>query len=566
VEPDGTFVVRSPFQTPGSCAQELAALFNVPPSRLKVITPYGGGGFGGKTGPCIVEPIVLLLAIKSRRPVRLELTREEQFIDSRQRTSVITYIKDGVRRDGTLVAREIRVIVDCGRHAVSALLPTRNLAFGAVGTYRIPNFKLDSYAVYTNNPVTGAYRGFGSPEVTWAIEQHMDTIAERLGIDAIELREKNILREGDKDVCGQTTYGIGIERCLEKVKQWIGWETGLEKESGWRIGKGVAIGNKYTIGGTSSVATVKVHHDGFIEVRHGAAEIGQGLNTMVAQIAAEEFGVSLDHIRVTWGDSAYCPYDLGCVSSRCTFHTGNAVKIACQDAKRQLLEMAAGIIRANPDDLEIKGGDIYQRGLPKKQLSVFGLFNLEGVPIKGGEILGTGSYHGHTIKEEPETGQSEKIVLYYTHVAQAAEVAVDSDTGEVKLLRFVSATDPSPINPKMVEAQVEGGAVQGIGSTLFEEVLLDNGIVTNPDFVDYKIPGTMDLPNNDAFETMIVPLPHQEGPFGAKGVAEATMVPTAAAIANAIYDATGARITDLPISREKILAALKESKKESVTA
>jgi len=557
VEVDGTLVVRSPLQTPASCARELATLFSLPPSKVRVISPYVGGGFGGKSGPCTIEPIVMLLAMKSRKPVRLMLTREEQFIDSRQRIAVITYIKDGIKSDGTLLAREIKVVVDSGRHAGSALLPTRNLAFGAVGTYMVPNFKLDSYTVYTNNPVTGAYRGFGTPEVTWAIEQQMDMIAEKLGIDAVQLRKKNILREGDRDVCGQITYGIGVKECLDRVTEWIGWNKKPEKAEGsWKKGIGVAIGNKYTMPGFSSVSTVKVHSDGLIEIRHGASEMGQGLNTVITQIAAEEFEVPTDHVKVICGDTSLCPYDLGCVSSRCTFNIGNAVRRACQDAKRQILDIASGIFGVNVADLDIKDGNICVVGLPKRQLKITDLFNWEGVPIRGGEILGIGSYQGLTIVEDPQTGQSEKMVSYYTHMAVAVEVLVNVETGEVKILRIAGATDPVPINPKMVEGQIEGGMTQGIGSAIFEEIVLNEGVVVNPNFMDYKIPSSLDLPNSSNIKTIIVPLPHIEGPFGAKGVGEVTMTPVAPAIANAVYNAVGMRIVDLPISRERVLSII----------
>jgi len=561
IEADGTVVVRSPLQTPASCARELASLFGFPLSKVRVMTPYVGGGFGGKSGPCTIEPIAMLLAMKSGKPVRLVLSREEQFIDSRQRIGVITYIRDGVKRDGTLIAREMKVIVDSGRHAGSALLPTRNLAFGAVGTYRVPNFKLDSYTVYTSNPVTGAYRGFGSPEVTWAIEQQMDMIAEKLGIDAVQLRKKNILREGERDVCGQITYGIGVKECLDRVTEWIEWNKKSEEVEGpWRKGKGIAIGNKYTMGGFSSAATVKVYPDGLVEVRHGASEMGQGLNTVVAQIAAEEFGVSVNRVRVRWGDTFLCPYDLGGVSSRLTFHTGNAVRRACQDAKRQLFEIASGILRVNIADLETKAGNIYVVGLPNRRLKITDLFNWEGVPIKGGEILGTGSYHGPAVAEDPETGQSERMVVYYAHMAVAVEVAVNVETGEVKILRITGAVDPTPINPKMVEGQIEGGMAQAIGSAIWEEIVLNEGVVVNPNFMDYKIPTSLDLPSNKNTKTMIVPLPHAEGPFGAKGVGELTMVPVAPAIANAVYNAVGIRIMDLPISRQKVLDAIRGGK------
>ena len=556
VEPDETLVVRTSTQGYSRTPQALADLFGLPVSKVRVLAPYVGGAFGARLGSWTsLEVIASLLAMKSGRMVRLVSTREEQFIDSRHRPAIIIYIKDGVKRDGTLLARQMRVVVDAGRHSHMSMVVVRNSSFGAVGTYRIPNFKLDSYGVYTNNPLCGPYRGVGTPELTWAIEQQMNIMAERLGVDPVEIRKKNILREGEKDVCGQTTHSIGVRECLEKIAQWIDWgKKPRDGEGSWRIGKGIAIGNKYTMGATSSVAIAKVHPDGTIEIRHGNDEIGQGINTVVAQIAAEEFGVSVDKVRVVRGDTAFCPYDFGAVSSRSAFHTGNAVQRACQDAKRQIFDMAAGKLGVNVADLEIRKGKVYVRGVSGNYVAISDLFSYDGVPLEGGEVLGTGTYRGSIILENPETGQSDKMVMYYSHAAAAVEVAVNVETGEVKILRIGGAYDMgTAINPKMAEAQMEGGLVQGIGSALLEKLVIDKGVVCNPSFMDYKIPCSTDVPANENLKAIIVEVPHSEGPFGAKGLGELTRVPVAPAIANAVHGAIGVRVKDSPISREKIL-------------
>ena len=318
----------------------LAAFFGVPRAKLRIITPYVGGGFGGKVGnETMLEPLAVLAAIKSRRPVRLVNTREDEFVGGSQRGDVVTYIKDGVRKDGALVARQIKAILNLGRHSHVGHVLARNIAFGAVGTYRIDNFRWDSYGVYTNMPPTGAFRGFGSPEVNWAIEQQMDILAGKLGIDPVEIRKKNMLREGDKDACGQTTVAIGLDGCLDAVAKAVEWGSNKpgNEEGPWRKGKGLAIGNKYSVSMPAS-ATVKVHSDGGVEVRHGNVEVGQGLNTVLAQIAAEEFGIAAHDVKIVYGDTAVCPPDHGCIFEQVDLLYGQRRKArvpGCQEPHRR---------------------------------------------------------------------------------------------------------------------------------------------------------------------------------------------------------------------------------------
>jgi CO/xanthine dehydrogenase Mo-binding subunit len=564
VEPDGTLSIRTSAQTPTSTQMNFATLFGVSPTKVKVLVPYVGGGFGSKIGnDTMLEPLAMMAALKSKRPVRLVHTRTEEFVGGRHRADVITYIKDGVKRDGTLVAREIRAILNAGIKGDVAHLVARNMAFGSVGTYRIPNFKWDGYGVYTNNPPTGAFRGFGTPEVTWAIEQQMDMLAEKLGIDPVEIRRKNLLREGDRDVCGQRAIAVGVGSCLDRVAEWIGWgEKPVQEEGEWKKGKGIAIGNKYTVSIPAS-ATVKVHSDGTVEVRHGSIEMGQGINTVITQIAAEEFGIPVNCVKIVHGDTTVCPQDHGPVSSRSTFFTGNAVRLACQDAKMRLFEMASNKLGISPDKLGIGDGEIFVTSEPGKSIMIGDLFMHE-IPLKGSEVIGTASFVIPTIPEDAQTGQSERIVAYYGHFAHAVEVAVNVRTGAVKVLRIAGAADMGkPVNPEMVQGQLEGGFLMGIGTSIYEQIILKNGVVANPNFIDYKIPTTLEMPPNDCVKAMIDPVPHPEGPFGAKGLGEGVMVPIAPAIANAVYNAVGVRIRDLPISAEKLLGQLKAIEQEA---
>ena len=545
--------------------------FNLLPTKVRMRSVYVGGMFGTVGRP---ERFAVLLALKTGKPVKIVYTREECFIDGLNRLPKVVYIKDGVKSDGSLLAREMKVIVNTGAYTDTAPLTIRNGAFHA-SQYRLPNFKWDAYGVYSNEPPCGPLRGFGSAEVLWATEQHMDILADKLGIDPLEFRLNNTPDEGEVNVRGEIVHSIGAKEALQKVAKWIGWDKPAESSNGSiKIGKGLALGNKYTQADTVSSAVVKVHMDGTIEVRHGADECGQGCNTVFTQIAAEEFGVSLERIKIVWGDTARVPYDFGTASSRCTLYVGNAILLACQDAKRQMFEIAAPLLGTIPENLASREGKVFIKNSPEKALKIADLF-LPSLPeargttklatclAEGGEILGKATFWGRPSAEDPETGQGERLTISYCYGAQAVEVAVDMETGLVKILRFCSAFDTGrPINPRMVEGQMEGGAGMGIGSALYEGfVFSNNGEILNPNLADYRIPSTMEVPSGDNMGSMIVEDPHQEGPFGAKGMGEAGMNPTAPAIANAIYNATGVRLTHLPMTPERILRALKESRK-----
>lgn len=559
-EPDGSLTISSSTQLAHLLKSWLGRIFSLPPSKVRILSPYIGGGFGGKGG-LRAEAIAALLAQKSGRPVRLAYTREDMFIFGGHRVPYTIYVKDGAKRDGTLIAREITMMLAIGLYSDFVALLVRRAAAGAVGTYRIPNFKLDSYGVYTNLPLTGALRGFGCPEVEWPIEQQMDIIAEKLGIGPVEIRKKNVLNEGDRDVSGMVTHSIGVRECLDKVAEWIGWgEKPVEEGGPWKRGKGIAIGNKSASAGSTSVVIVKVWQDGMIEVRHSAAQLGQGIKTTLAQIAAEEFGVPVEQIRIVSGDTAYCPFDFGTVASRSLIHNGNALIAACQDAKKQLFKIAASKLGASPEDLATSEGKIYMKAGSEKSINITELFTPLGIPLEEGEILGRGSYTGPMMPEDPETGQSERSVYDYSHTANAVDVAVNVETGEVKVLRSGMACDMGKaINPKIVEGQIEGGIGMGIGTTIYEQVVLYKGAVVNASFTDYHIPTTLDVPKGENSKAMIVEATEPEGPFGAKGVGELPLVAAAPAIANAVYNAVGVRIKDLPLSKERVLEGIKKT-------
>lgn len=561
VDPEGTLTIRSPRQGPGLGKPHLCQYFDLTESRVRMLEPYLGGSFGGK-GDLWIEMIAAKLAYETGRVVRVALTKEEVF-KTVARPRFVIYVKDGVKRDGSLVAREIKVILDSGAYSQIAAPIVRNAGFAALGTYRIPNLKWDSYGVYTNHCPSTAFRGFGAPEVQWAIEQQMEIIAEKLGMDSADLRRKNILKEGERNAQGQITRSMGAEECLDRALGWLEWNKPPKPIARpWKRGKGIALANKYTAAATTSCIHVKVHPDNILEVRHGVDEMGQGINTVAAQVAAEEFGIPIENVKVVWGDTSFMPYDWTSMASRSTWQLGHATQRACQDAKRQIFNLAAPKLGANPGDLETSKWQVYVRECPGLAIPINDLFSRVGIVPGLGDIMGQGEYTAPKAPEDPQTGQSEKAATTFAHGACGVEIAVNTETGEVKVERIVSAFDMGqPINPKMCEQQIEGGIGQAIGSSLYEEMLTENGAVINPGLIDYKIPTTMDIPSRGDMKCILVPVPDPEGPFGAKALGEAVLAPIAPAIGNAFYHATGVRKKDLPFTREKVLAALKDRPK-----
>ena len=574
IEADGSITIWAGRQGLYGAKQYFCRTFNLPPSKVRVISScYVGGAFGSKF-MFTVEPSAVMLAKKTERPVKVALTREEVFTSGGNRIPCVIYIKDGLKKDGTIVAREIKILVNIGAYASSGgALLTKNTSFGAIGTYRIPNFKFDAYAVYTNEPPVCALRGFASEQAIWAIECHMDMIAEKLGLDAVEIRKKNLLKEGDVNANAEIVHSIGARECLEKVVEFLEWDKKPEKEEGtWRRGKGLALGCKYSMATATSTSIVKVQEDGTIEVRYSADELGQGPNTVMAQIAAEEFGVSVDRVKVVWGDTAITPYSTQSLSQGTTFNTGNSTRLACQDAKRQLFEIAAEKLGASLLDMETREGKVYVKSAPSRLITISELY-ARGYVEKGGEILGRDIWIQPFAPDNPETGQvapelAQKgvgLAAFYAYASHGVEVAVNVETGEVKVVKFGAAVDMGfPINPKMCEQQMDGGASMGMGSALWEEMIVDKGKVLNPNLRDYKIPTATNTPKLENFKTFMTPVPHRKGPYGAKGMGEVVLTPTAPAIANAIYNAVGVRIKGLPMNKEKVFAALNEEAKVKV--
>lgn len=556
VDPGGRITVWATTQNPFVVRTQLANIFKVPVSKVRVIVPYLGGGYGGKVYPK-VEPITVALAQKAGRPVRVVLSREEVFYTITKHAAVIR-MKTGVKKDGTLVARECEIHLDTGAYAEIGPRVAKKSGYTAAGPYRIANLKIDSYSVYTNKPPAGAFRGFGVSQSAWAVESQMDIIAAALKIDPLELRKKNGYNEGDKFVTDETLRAAGLKECLDEVAQSIGWESSKFKSSSVqgsrsdriRRGKGLACMIKATITPSISSAVVKLNEDGSLSLYSGTVEMGQGSETVLAQIAGKELAIPLQKIQVLGVDTDVVPYDLTTSSSRSTFHMGKAVQLAAQEILRQLKQIVVSEYGVPEEKISFADGKVR---LPESQLDYSDVM-FKRFGMQGGTLVGEGQVKTSTKDEFGEKSTS----AFWFLAAGAAEVEVDVDTGKFKLLKYAAAVDVGrALNPLGCRQQLAGAAITGIGQAMFEEIAYDNGQLINPNLVDYVLPSLGDMPS--VIDPICVETPDRNGPFGAKGIGESALIPVAPAIANAIYDAVGVRIKDLPIKAEKIYLALGET-------
>ena len=561
VEPGGRITVWATTQNPFVVRTQLANIFKVPVAKVRVIVPYLGGGYGGKVYPK-VEPITVALALKSRRPVRVVLSREEVFYTITKHAAVIR-MKTGVKKDGTLVARECEIHLDTGAYAEIGPRVAKKSGYTAAGPYRIPNLKIDSYSVYTNKPPAGAFRGFGVSQSAWAVESQMDIIAAALKMDPLELRLKNGYVDGDKFVTEETLRDVGLKECLDEVAKSIGW--GKEEEfKGSKVqgfkgenikrGKGLACMIKATITPSISCAVVKLNEDASLSIYAGTVEMGQGSETTLAQIAGQELGIPLKNIQVLGVDTDIVPYDLTTSSSRSTFHMGKAVQLAAQHIQQQLKRIVSQEYGVPEAKVSFADGKIR---LPESVLD-YSEVMFKRFGMQGGTLIGDGQVKTSVKDEYGEKSTS----AFWFIAAGAAEVEVDIDTGKFKLLKYATAVDVGKaISPLGCRQQLAGAAITGIGQAMFEEIAYDNGQLINPNLVDYVLPSLGDMPS--VIDPITIEIPHKNGPFGAKGIGESALIPVAPAIANAVFDAVGARIKNLPIKAEKIFLALEETKAKS---
>ncbi len=546
---DGRLTVWSATQTPYLIRRVLADLFGLPEESVRVIVPPLGGGYGGK-GHIRIEPIVAVLAWKLRgRPAKLTLTRAEEFVTVTKHPARIN-IRTGVNRDGTLIARQVTLHWGAGAYADASPALVHAGMVRAVGPYRLSAVKVDSFGVYTNLPPAAAFRGAMSSQTTWAYESHMDTLAHLLDIDPLELRLKNLLRSGDRFATGEELHDVHFVECLMAASNGLGWdkEKRLGEKVAARRGRGLAVMMKSTIASSKSSCRMVLEAEGQLKLFTSTVEMGQGAHTALAQIAAAAVGLALDRVTVVGPDTEVTPFDTSTNASRSTSMMGNAIVQAAETLKAKLREAAAPLLEAHPEALISEGGYVFERDRPERLAYAEVLRRSQ---IESLEAVGESETEGGL---DPETGQG--IATPHWHQgAGACEVEVDIETGRVRVLRYHSAAYAGKVvNPALAELQNDGNVIFGIGPALMEEVVFDHGQILNPNLSDYAVPSFMDAPpelDSDLIES-------ESGEF--HGIGEMTLPPVAPAIANAVFDAVGVRIRDLPITPEKVLRALKGRK------
>ena len=564
-EADGKLTVWASCQSPFAVRQALAASFDLPLNKVRVISPYVGGGFGAKAGTTLEGIVIPLSMLNCGRPVKLNYTREEEFEDSYVRQGVHIKIKTGVRKDGKILAEKVEYIWDAGAYTEYGVNIVKAAGLAALGPYDIPNAWADSYCVYTNHPVGGPYRGFGMCEIHFGLEQNLDVVAHEIGISEVEIRRINGLRAGGITGTGQVLEDSGYQDCLETVIKEMDYDTPSVSPSPTKVrAKGIAGGWKSPSMPTdvASAAIIRMNEDGTFFLMTSGQDIGQGSDTALTQIAAEVLSVDPSKITIRTGDTDHTPYEWQTVASRTTYCAGNAVKLAAEDARDEILDLAQIKMGYGKRDLELRDGFVVHKMHPeiKVPISTFALgLTMPDASGIHGPLIGKGSFVvPNNMGFDHETGQGTKPVAFWTMGVNGAEVEIDTETGEIRVLKMVSCFDPGKvINPKLYDAQVEGAMVQALGTALFEELKLKDGKVLNKSFVDYKIPTADDMP-----EMVVKVAEHAEptGPFGARGIGEPVMVPGAPAIANAIANALGVRFYRMPITADDVLKALKEKK------
>ena len=560
-EPDrsGRVTVWSACQSVHLTQQRVAEWIGVPMAKVRAVVPRIGGGFGGKGSPS-VQPLAAALALKTGKPVKMVLTRSEDFETMRSRHPARIHMKTGAKLDGTLIARSYEAVLDCGAYADDSPAVVTICALFGRGPYNIPNLKGRADGVYTNKLRAGAFRGFGNPQISFAGESQIEELAARLGIDPLALRLKNAMRPGDRFAGGQAVPSCGFVECLEKLDAAVG--AAVDRTEAPAPGKRRGIGYAafaHQSGLLATGATVELRSDGSVAVNTGAVDIGQGSDTVLAQICAEALQLPIELISFASPDTDSSPYNWKTAASRVTYMTGRAVLAASVQVKDKILAAAAEMMECAVIDLELApGGTVRLKGVPGKMLPFAAIAGrshyVAGGPIAGSESL---IYDGERMdpKRALVDGFAFSNLGVYTFGAQAVEIELDQVTGQVQVLRAWSAHDVgTAINPAMIEGQVEGGFVQGMGYALSEEMVWDDGRLANPTLMDYKVPGALDVPPE--IHTIIVEDPEPTGPFGAKGVGEPPLIGAAPAIANAIADAAGIRLRALPMTPERVLDAL----------
>jgi CO/xanthine dehydrogenase Mo-binding subunit len=559
-ERNGRLTLYSTTQLASGFRREISRVMGISFGDVRIIQTGVGGSFGSKMAMHSIEPIAAHLSKITGRPVNLCLSRDEEFVSSRTRHPSIVRIKTGVNKEGRIIAREAVIIFDNGAYNSQGVTALYKACTVLCSHYNIENVRVKGLLVYTNKPYGGAFRGFGNPQATFAIESQLDIIAGKMSIDPVDLRLKNAIKSGDVTPSGWSISSCGLSECLEKAAEAIDWKNKRGKGKNRGVGLAACIhwGGGISVIKVSNLCSsiIEVSTTGRVFVHVGSHEIGEGANTVITQIVAEELGVPVDAIDVMLVDTDHSP-SFFFTGSPTTFVAGNAARVAAADVKKQLLEDAAKMASVDPEVLDIKDGAVYIQASGEKVATVAEVAR-HSYELSGSPIVGKGSFDQGPAQEDIRKGYGQPSPTF-SFVVQAAEVEVDPETGAVKVLKSVSACDcGTVINPKMAEGQVEGALAQGLGFALTEGLVFDNeGKVLNSSYTDYKVFRAQDMP--EEIITLQVETTDPRGPFGAKSLGEAVIVPIAPAVANAIADATGLRMKELPITPEKICSSPRES-------
>lgn len=540
-EGDG-MTVWSAVQHPYLLQSGLAKLLEMPIAKVRVIAPDPGGAFGGKQHAKF-EPLLAFLAARTGRPVRLALTLAQTF-QAVRRTAYQVQMRSGFAADGTLLFQDVECNGLLGAYADIAVRVVSKSTHLMCGPYRVPDARIHVRALLSHTPPATAFRGFGTPQVAWALESQMDAAARELGIDRLEIRLRNLAHRGEEVVPGDKPSDGDWSQSLRKAAEAIEWGSPLPPGRGRGIG--VAIKSSATTGASYSI--VRLHMDGSATVLAGTSDMGQGARTVLAQIAAEELGLTVEDIQVVMGDTGMAPFDLQTSASRSTVFMGTAVAEACRDVKRQLAEMAIGAFGLTPEQVEVGRGTTEVNG---RTMTFTELLGAAFAGVRG-EVIGVGSRRGEADPRHPLGGAPS----FYEFNATAVEVEVDEETGELLVVKHVSVADVGKaLNPAHVEAQDEGAAIMGLGHTLMEHLIFDeHGRIMNLGALDYRIPTTKDVPVEQ--KSYFIENEDGPGPYGAKGVGEGGLFAVAPAVASAVTEATGAVVRDLPLTAERVWRAL----------
>ena len=557
---NGRYVLHAGTQIPNMMRMTYAKALGVTPDRIRVKVPEYGGAFGGKMEHNI-HLIAALLAQKAGRPVRLFYNRREDFIAGNPRVPMHFDIRLGVDRDGRITAKDVKVVGSAGARLVYGHIILMTACYRVDSLYKFPNVRALGLTAYTHTVPTSCYRGFGNAQATFMLESSLDMVAEKLGMDPAELRLINDLGPDSTSIHGWRINSNGLAECVKKATAKAGWQKRRKTKKPLR-GIGLACCNH--VSGNRPFARefdggagiVHIGRDGRVTVFHGESDMGQGQNTVFAQIVAERLGVPMDYVNVAMVDTDISPFGCGSFATRGTLMGGNGVLAAAQDAFNKLAQVAAKLLETDPTIIRCRKGKFFSAQAPQRTVDWHTVADEAAIAHKGAPVIGQGFYHPPTVLPDPKTKYG-NISPAYPFACQIAEVEVDPETGQVHVVSFIAAHDVGrALNPIALEGQVQGGVAQGMGWALTEDMAYDEeGRLLNPDFVDYVVPGPQDVPE---IETILVEPIEKEGPYGAKGIGEPALNPAMAAITNAIYNATGIRVKELPASPEMILRELRK--------